>query len=135
MSENRDIISIENVTCEEVKAVLLAEYGLDIQENKTCQLLGIHIDVQDLGYAYDYARDFLEEEGLQEEHLFYREVDMRNFNVVIDLCSQSWRPCNDFMPIITDQVGKYIYPSTMTKQAILQIRPFLSLYFRIPQSI
>ncbi len=118
MGKKSDIISIENVTYEEVKSFLLMEYGLKIQENQTCQVLGMHIDLQDLGYAYDYARDFLEKEALEEDHPFYKEVDMRNFNIVVDICTQPWRPCNDFMPIIADQMGRHISFKFKTKVVI-----------------
>ena len=108
MGQNCDSISVENVSCEAVKSVLNKEVGINIQEDKPYQVMGINIDVQDYKNEFQYARDFLNDNGLQEESPFYREFDMKDFNVVVDLCSQSGRACSDLKPVMADQFGKYI---------------------------
>lgn len=113
---NYDMISIENVSCEDVRRVLFSQLGIKLEENNPCYIMGMTIDVQDLKNEIEYAVNFLESEGLQEEHPFYNEFDMTGFNVVVEV--QSRYLLYDVRPVISDAIGKLLSSKLKTRVVI-----------------
>ena len=118
MSDYYSTISVKGASVDQLKKLIQQELGDYFIDNLSRAPMDLIIEVTEYGSEYQYTNEFMKEQGLEESDSILKNLDLKGFDVNVELNCLRDSFVSDFIDPLSDSLAKLISEKLDVQTAI-----------------